>query len=187
MEEEERLRNENDALKKKVDVLLNRLTELESKRGGKCIIAVLTLLLKISFLLVKQYPRPAVAKEIPSSGGVIQKAAPNVEEKAANKDSAPPPEPKKAKGEGKGKSKPAPAALAMNGGEEGEPDVSRLDMRVGRIVKAEKHPDADALYVEEVDLGEGTNRTVVSGLVKHIPLEQVRIVYFETRYSGNNY
>lgn len=31
-------------------------------------------------------------------------------------------------------------------------DVSRLDMRVGRILKAWKHPDADGLYVEE---GEG--------------------------------
>lgn len=28
-------------------------------------------------------------------------------------------------------------------------DVSRLDMRVGRIQKAWKHPDADGLYVEE--------------------------------------
>ena len=52
-------------------------------------------------------------------------------------------------------------------------DVSRLDMRVGKIVNVKKHPDADSLYVEEVDLGEGKNRTVVSGLVKHVPLEQV--------------
>ena len=28
-------------------------------------------------------------------------------------------------------------------------DVSRLDMRVGKIMKAWKHPDADGLYVEE--------------------------------------
>ena len=37
------------------------------------------------------------------------------------------------------------------GGEEGERsvDVSRLDMRVGRVLKAWKHPDADGLYVEE--------------------------------------
>ncbi|GAA6078606.1 aminoacyl tRNA synthase complex-interacting multifunctional protein 1a, partial [Tachysurus ichikawai] len=51
-------------------------------------------------------------------------------------------------------------------------DVSRLDLRVGRIVTARKHPDADALYVEEVDVGEAALRTVVSGLVKHVPLEQ---------------
>ena len=46
-------------------------------------------------------------------------------------------------------------------------------MRVGHIVSVKKHPDADSLYVEEVDLGEETNRTVVSGLVNHVPIEQV--------------
>lgn len=57
-------------------------------------------------------------------------------------------------------------------------DVSRLDLRVGRIVTAEKHPDADSLYVEQVDVGEASPRTVVSGLVKHIPLDQVRIYWW---------
>jgi len=52
-------------------------------------------------------------------------------------------------------------------------DVSRLDMRIGCIVDVQKHPDADSLYVEQVDVGEAKNRTVVSGLVKHIPLDQV--------------
>lgn len=52
-------------------------------------------------------------------------------------------------------------------------DVSRLDLRVGRIIKAEKHPDADSLYVEQVDVGEPSPRTVVSGLVHHITLEKV--------------
>lgn len=59
--------------------------------------------------------------------------------------------------------------------EEAKVDVSRLDLRVGRIISAEKHPDADSLYVEQVDVGEAAPRTVVSGLVKHIPLEQVPI------------
>ncbi|KAK4818386.1 hypothetical protein QYF61_012065 [Mycteria americana] len=53
-------------------------------------------------------------------------------------------------------------------------DVSRLDLRVGCIITAEKHPDADALYVEEVDVGEASPRTVVSGLVKHVPLDQMQ-------------
>jgi tRNA-binding EMAP/Myf-like protein len=53
---------------------------------------------------------------------------------------------------------------------EGPVDVSRLDLRVGLIRKAWRHPDADSLYVEEMDLGEASGpRTVVSGLVKHIP------------------
>ncbi|KAK2103835.1 Aminoacyl tRNA synthase complex-interacting multifunctional protein 1 [Saguinus oedipus] len=53
-------------------------------------------------------------------------------------------------------------------------DVSRLDLRIGCIVTAKKHPDADSLYVEEVDVGEITPRTVVSGLVNHVPLEQMQ-------------
>lgn len=52
-------------------------------------------------------------------------------------------------------------------------DVSRLDFRIGKIVAVEKHPDADTLYVETVDLGEEKPRTIVSGLVNHIPIEQV--------------
>jgi tRNA-binding EMAP/Myf-like protein len=46
-------------------------------------------------------------------------------------------------------------------------------MRVGKIVECMKHPDADSLYVEKIDLGEGKLRTVCSGLVKYIPLEEM--------------
>lgn len=53
-------------------------------------------------------------------------------------------------------------------------DVSRLDLRIGCIITAKKHPDADSLYVEEVDVGEAAPRTVVSGLVNHVPLEQMQ-------------
>lgn len=48
-------------------------------------------------------------------------------------------------------------------------DLSRVDLRVGVITKAWRHPDAESLYVEEVDVGETEPRTVVSGLVKYIP------------------
>ena len=30
-----------------------------------------------------------------------------------------------------------------------EPDVSRIDFRVGKITSAKRHPDADTLFVEE--------------------------------------
>lgn len=54
-------------------------------------------------------------------------------------------------------------------------DVARLDIRVGLITKVQKHPDADSLYVEEIDVGESAPRTVVSGLVKHIPIEELQV------------
>lgn len=67
------------------------------------------------------------------------------------------------------KQKPTKAAS------EPEITISRLDIRVGLITKAQKHPDADSLYVEEIDVGEGQPRTVVSGLVKYIPLEEMQV------------
>ncbi|KAG5607589.1 hypothetical protein H5410_029081 [Solanum commersonii] len=57
---------------------------------------------------------------------------------------------------------------------EGDISISRLDICVGLITKAQKHPDADSLYVEEIDIGEALPRTVVSGLVKYIPLEEMQ-------------
>ena len=39
-------------------------------------------------------------------------------------------------------------------------DVSLLDLRVGVIKSAEKHPDAESLYVEQIDCGEAEPRTV---------------------------
>lgn len=49
-----------------------------------------------------------------------------------------------------------------------------LDLRVGKIVSCEKHPEADSLYVERIDVGEPEPRVIVSGLVKYVPLEQMQ-------------
>jgi methionyl-tRNA synthetase len=53
--------------------------------------------------------------------------------------------------------------------------ITRLDIRVGVIKKVEKHPDADSLYVEEIDVGEEQTRTVVSGLVNYIPVDELQV------------
>lgn len=37
-----------------------------------------------------------------------------------------------------------------------------------------RHPNADSLYLEEIDLGEEAPRQVVSGLVKFVPEERMR-------------
>ena len=53
--------------------------------------------------------------------------------------------------------------------------IQWIDLRVGKILEAKKHPDADSLYVETIDFGEETGpRTVVSGLAKYIPLEDLQ-------------
>lgn len=51
---------------------------------------------------------------------------------------------------------------------------ARVDLRVGKILKVEKHPNADRLYVETVDVGDKEPRVVVSGLVEHVPIEELQ-------------
>mmetsp|Transcript_28564 Transcript_28564/g.61539 ORF Transcript_28564/g.61539 Transcript_28564/m.61539 type:complete len:193 (-) Transcript_28564:610-1188(-) len=67
-------------------------------------------------------------------------------------------------------SAPAPAQAAVAKKAEG---VELLEIRVGRIVSLNKHPEADNLYVEQVDLGEPELRTIVSGLVEFCTYEQL--------------
>mmetsp|Transcript_10030 Transcript_10030/g.28942 ORF Transcript_10030/g.28942 Transcript_10030/m.28942 type:complete len:601 (-) Transcript_10030:420-2222(-) len=59
-------------------------------------------------------------------------------------------------------------------GEREKGDISLLEIRVGRILEVERHPDADSLYVEKVDLGEGEPRTIVSGLVPYLSQEELQ-------------
>ncbi|RIA98986.1 tRNA synthetases class I-domain-containing protein [Glomus cerebriforme] len=58
-------------------------------------------------------------------------------------------------------------------------DVSRLDIRVAKIIKAEIHQNNPNSYVSTVDVGDasGIPRTVVSGLASYIPLEQMQDRY----------
>lgn len=52
---------------------------------------------------------------------------------------------------------------------------SRLDIRVGKIVDVQRHPDADSLYIEKIDLAEASGpRTIVSGLVNFVPIEEMK-------------
>ncbi len=43
-------------------------------------------------------------------------------------------------------------------------DFGKLDLRVGKVLSCEKHPKADTLLIEKVDLGNGDIRQIVSGL-----------------------
>ncbi|EDQ92637.1 uncharacterized protein MONBRDRAFT_14092, partial [Monosiga brevicollis MX1] len=51
---------------------------------------------------------------------------------------------------------------------------SRVDFRVGLITEAKMHPDADALYVETIEAGDAEPRTIISGLAKYVPLEEMQ-------------
>lgn len=50
-----------------------------------------------------------------------------------------------------------------------------IDLRVGHIEKAIKHPDADSLYVSTIHMGDEEGpRQICSGLVKYYPLEALQ-------------
>lgn len=46
-------------------------------------------------------------------------------------------------------------------------DFQKLDLRVGTILAAEQHPDADKLLRFDVDLGEEKPRQIISGIAEH--------------------
>jgi methionyl-tRNA synthetase len=90
---------------------------------------------------------------------------------------------------GPGKKGAAAAAAAgkgssrsKGGGKQAEPegpvDISRIDIRVGFITKAWRHPDADSLYVEEIDLGEPTGELVKpAGIRTSTAMQLVRCAF----------
>ena len=47
-----------------------------------------------------------------------------------------------------------------------------IDLKVAKIIEVEKHPKADKLYIETIDLGY-EKRTIVSGLVGHYSAEEL--------------
>ncbi|XP_056265486.1 aminoacyl tRNA synthase complex-interacting multifunctional protein 1a isoform X2 [Pseudoliparis swirei] len=157
--EEKKLMVENAKLKNDIEELKKQLLEKEKKRG---VVAVAMPSSDNSVECISK-PSPPKPSEPAASAfpAVAIQSPPPRDEGEQNKS-------EKKGGEKAEKNQAAPIQ------EEATVDVSRLDLRVGRIITAEKHPDADSLYVEQVDVGEASPRTVVSGLVKHIPLDQMQ-------------
>jgi len=55
-----------------------------------------------------------------------------------------------------------------------QPLFTKLDIRVGRVVDAWFHPEADRLFIESIDVGEAAPRQIVSGLREHYKLEEFK-------------
>ncbi|XP_071707360.1 tRNA-aminoacylation cofactor arc1-like [Rutidosis leptorrhynchoides] len=70
--------------------------------------------------------------------------------------------------------KKAPEKVAAADEKDKELSVGLLKIQVGFIRKASKHPSADSLLVEEIDVGEGKCRQVVSGLAKYCTPEELQ-------------
>jgi aminoacyl tRNA synthase complex-interacting multifunctional protein 1 len=55
-----------------------------------------------------------------------------------------------------------------------QPDICKLEFKVGRISKVWVHPEADKLYCEEIECGEDKPRQIASGLRPHYSLEEMQ-------------
>jgi tRNA-binding EMAP/Myf-like protein len=132
--EAEQLHRENESLRRDIEAWKLKLTQAEAAHG------------KPVYHGVKQ-PVAAAALSAPAAAALGAQAPASTDEKSAPK---PEKEKKEAKGEKKKKEVGGGGGSAAGEGGEGPVDVGRLDLRVGHIRSAKKHPDADSLYVEEV-------------------------------------
>merc|ERR1712048_493427 len=53
-------------------------------------------------------------------------------------------------------------------------NISALDIRVGKILEAWPHKEADKLYCEKVDVGEDEPRQIISGLRQFYELNDMQ-------------
>eukprot|EP00931_Biecheleriopsis_adriatica_P116020 TRINITY_DN91734_c0_g1_i1.p1 TRINITY_DN91734_c0_g1~~TRINITY_DN91734_c0_g1_i1.p1 ORF type:complete len:858 (-),score=261.46 TRINITY_DN91734_c0_g1_i1:137-2710(-) len=106
-----------------------------------------------------------------TKGDKAEKKVEDASPKKAAKDNKANEKESKEKGEkgGKAKAKAAPAKAADRPLE----DISRLNIKVGKITKVWPHPDAEKLYCEEIDVGENQPRTIASGLRAHLKQEEM--------------
>ncbi len=52
-------------------------------------------------------------------------------------------------------------------------DFSKIELKVGTVLKCEKHPKADKLLVSQIDCGHGDVRQIVSGIATHFTPEEM--------------
>ncbi|CAH1636429.1 unnamed protein product [Spodoptera littoralis] len=154
------LRTKLDEVKKiKIEEKIQALTEENKGLAAKVEAAKANLIRLETLNGKKQYAIPGKQSVAPVE---------NVKTEDAPVQSEKQPAPKKAKEtvkKPKEKSEPAGDSIV---------DVRKLDFRIGKIIDVNKHPDADTLYVEKIDCGEDKPRTVVSGLVNHVPIDEMR-------------
>lgn len=153
----QQLRAENESLRQQIEIAKQQLIDLENRNGKKQIPVP-----RQSVLATNNVPESQPAKQPKDKKSKTDKPA--AEKKLAAE--------KKSATEKKPTEKSGNTAAAASA--DGPVDISRLDLRIGRIVEVQKHPDADALYLEKIDVGEDKPRTVISGLVRHVPIEQMQ-------------
>lgn len=142
---------ENETLRKQVELARQQLIQMETQHGKKQIVVPNNGTLTTSTPSTNGSVTATVRQPTPAAAAV---AKPSKEKKP--------------------KEKKVAATTAAATVDEAPVDISRIDLRIGKIVDVQKHPEADSLYVEKIDLGEPAPRTIVSGLVKFVPIEEMQ-------------
>ncbi|KAG5882501.1 hypothetical protein JTB14_008474 [Gonioctena quinquepunctata] len=153
------LKSELDIINKEYNIILTKQLQEEN---AKLLVAVEEAKKKLISLEVqdgiKQIPLP---KQNILLNSTVQESA----EPAVAIPREPTAKPKKEKKKSN-EPKETPAELPL--------DFGRLDLRIGEVEDVQRHPDADTLYVLKINCGEQTSRTVCSGLVNYIPMEELK-------------
>jgi len=153
----------NVELKAQVAAAVKELTALEVAHGK----VQVQLPVKSVKEAPKAAPKAASAPKVETAKAVESKPKPDLDPEQIAKQKA-----KKAAKDAKKAAKPKAAAVENDS--EKPVDLCRVKMMVGLITEVALHPDADGLYLEKMECGEAEPRQVISGLVKHVPIEQMQ-------------
>lgn len=130
-------------MRQQIELTKQQLIDLETRNGKKQIPVPKQSATSTKTSAVNNIQAQASQKPVPIAPTENQAAKPSKEKK---------PKTEKVAWEKKPAAEKAPAVDEVV-------DISRLDLRIGRIVEVQKHPDADALYLEKIDVGENEPRT----------------------------
>ncbi|XP_029932267.1 aminoacyl tRNA synthase complex-interacting multifunctional protein 1 [Myripristis murdjan] len=160
--EEKKLLVENAKLKKDIAQLKLQLQEKQRRRTAKALFSP------------APPPTASPAPKVPvthlsSSSSSVPPAAGAAAASSSSLDQR-----ERASRRRRGERKARPGSDSLSLGAEPRVDVSRLDIRIGRIISIRRHPLSQTLFVQEVDVGEPAPRTVVSKLGMSPDLEKLR-------------
>ncbi|XP_030609830.1 aminoacyl tRNA synthase complex-interacting multifunctional protein 1 [Archocentrus centrarchus] len=156
--EQKKLLVENAKLKKDIEQLKTQLQDKQRRRAAK------TLLSSAPPPQTLNSAPTTPANQLPSSAGATAALLANPLPSSSSSHERRDKQSRRRRGERKGVSTAPSTSDLLSLGAESRVDVSRLDLRVGRILSVRHHPLAEAMFVQEVDVGENGPRTVVSKL-----------------------
>ncbi|KAM9331578.1 aminoacyl tRNA synthase complex-interacting multifunctional protein 1 [Symphorus nematophorus] len=160
--DQKKLLVENAKLKKDIEQLRTQLQEKQRRRTVKALLS----------------PPPPTPSPAPNAATPVNQPPSPAGATAAVPTNPPPPSAQERRDRQsrrrRGDRKARPTSDSLSLGAEPRVDVSRLDLRVGRILNVRRHPLAEALSVQEVDVGESVPRMVVSKMGGKTQLEELQ-------------